>query len=120
MTITLTYVPRAWKNSVVASSVPIEVQTVEPPVETDRAPEPKEPKVAEPKAPEVVEPKAPEVPEVPAPVFTEVCETKSPIRMSSEEDVQIIKFDNLQFYILVGLFSLYILVVMLKSNSPYL
>jgi hypothetical protein len=107
MGITLTYVPQAWKISPVAKIVEVPVEV---PVEV---------------IPIAVPPSAPlsVAPQISTPVFPapadDVCESRSPIRMSSE-DAQIIKFDNLQFYILVGLFALYILVVAMKSNTMYL
>jgi hypothetical protein len=134
MGITLTYVPHAWKihpiptpekvipEKVIPESVAVSVVSPIPPI-SPISPIPPIPPVLPPAA-------APEV--VPAPIANspvtlpgevsgeDVCE-RVPIRMSSDdESVQIIKFDNLQFYILVGLFALYIVVVAMKSNSMYL
>jgi len=131
MGITLTYVPHAWKihpipipEKVIPEKVIPEKVIPESVAVTAISPISPIP-AATPAIPEVVP--APIAPRVNSPVTLpgevsgeDVCE-RVPIRMSSDnESVQIIKFDNLQFYILVGLFALYIVVVAMKSNSMYL
>ena len=119
MGITLTYVPHAWKIHPIPTPEKVIPEKVIPEPAALSIP------AAAPAIPEVVP--APIAPFANSPVTLpgevdskDVCE-RVPIRMSSDdENVQIIKFDNLQFYILVGLFALYIVVVAMKSNSMYL